>query len=202
MTATHMTATARPFLTIVSGLPRSGTSLMMKMLEAGGMEVVVDNIRAADIDNPRGYYEFEPVKQTKNDSSWIAPALGKAVKMVYLLLLDLPPDYDYRVVFMRRNLDEVLASQKAMLDRLGKTSPLDDAKMAALFRDQLAKFDAWSQGRPNLRLLDVSYNAAVAEPLPIAHVVNDFLGGGLNTEAMSQIVDPSLYRNRQRDRPT
>jgi hypothetical protein len=192
-----MTAIARPFLTIVSGLPRSGTSLMMKMLEAGGMEVLVDNIRAADIDNPRGYYEFEPVKQTKNDSSWIAPALGKAVKMVYLLLLDLPAEYDYRVVFMRRNLDEVLASQKAMLDRLGKTSPLDDAKMASLFRDQLAKFDAWSKGRPNLRLLDVSYNDAVAAPLPVANLVNDFLGGGLKTETMSQIVDTSLYRNRK-----
>ena len=191
-----MTAIARPFLTIVSGLPRSGTSLMMKMLETGGMEVLVDNVRTADIDNPRGYYEFEPVKQTKNDASWVAPALGKAVKMVYLLLLDLPSEYEYRVVFMRRNLDEVLASQKAMLERLGKTSPLDDARMAALFRDQLARFDAWSKGRPNLRLLDVSYNAAVADPAPVAAEVDRFLGGGLEVDAMSQIVDPLLYRNR------
>lgn len=189
-------ATSRPFLTIVSGLPRSGTSLMMKMLETGGMEVVVDNIRTADIDNPRGYYEFEPVKQTKNDASWIAPAIGKAVKMVYLLLLDLPPDHEYRVVFMRRNLDEVLASQKAMLDRLGKASPLDDAKMAALFRDQLAKFDAWAKTRPNLKLLDISYNDAVADPAPVAAEVNRFLGGGLDVDAMSRTVDPSLYRNR------
>jgi len=191
-----MTAIARPFLTIVSGLPRSGTSLMMKMLETGGMEVVVDNIRTADIDNPRGYYEFEPVKQTKNDASWIAPAIGKAVKMVYLLLLDLPPDHEYRVVFMRRNLDEVLASQKAMLDRLGKASPLDDAKMAALFRDQLAKFDAWAKTRPNLKLLDISYNDAVADPAPVAAEVNRFLGGGIDVDAMSRTVDPSLYRNR------
>ena len=191
-----MTAIARPFLTIVSGLPRSGTSLMMKMLETGGMEVLVDNVRTADIDNTRGYYEFEPVKQTKNDASWVAPALGKAVKMVYLLLLDLPSEYEYRVVFMRRNLDEVLASQKAMLERLGKTSPLDDARMAALFRDQLARFDAWSKGRPNLRLLDVSYNAAVADPAPVAAEVDRFLGGGLEVDAMSQIVDPLLYRNR------
>jgi len=189
-------ATSRPFLTIVSGLPRSGTSLMMKMLETGGMEVVVDNVRTADVDNPRGYYEFEPVKQTKNDASWIAPAIGKAVKMVYLLLLDLPPDHEYRVVFMRRNLDEVLASQKAMLDRLGKASPLDDAKMAALFRDQLAKFDAWSKTRPNLKLLDVSYNAAMTDPAPIAAEVNRFLGGGLDVDAMIRTVEPSLYRNR------
>ena len=129
----------RPFLTIVSGLPRSGTSLMMKMLEAGGLPVLVDNVREADVDNPRGYYEFEPVKALKSDASWVAPALGKAVKMVYLLLMDLPSDQDYRVVFMRRNLDEVLASQKAMLDRMGKPAPLDDARMAQLFRDQLAK---------------------------------------------------------------
>jgi hypothetical protein len=169
---------------------------MMKMLETGGMEVVVDNIRTADIDNPRGYYEFEPVKQTKNDASWIAPAIGKAVKMVYLLLLDLPPDHEYRVVFMRRNLDEVLASQKAMLDRLGKASPLDDAKMAALFRDQLAKFDTWAKTRPNLKLLDISYNDAVADPAPVAAEVNRFLGGGLDVDAMARTVDPSLYRNR------
>ena len=193
-----MTAIARPFLTIVSGLPRSGTSLMMKMLETGGMEVLVDNVRTADVDNPRGYYEFEPVKQTKSDASWIAPAIGKAVKMVYLLLLDLPPDHDYRVVFMRRNLDEVLASQKTMLDRLGKASPLDDARMAALFRDQLARFDAWAKGRPNLRLLDVSYNDAVADPAPVAAEVDRFLGGGLDVAAMSAIVEPSLYRNRSK----
>ena len=191
-----MAAVNRPFLTIVSGLPRSGTSLMMKMLETGGMDVLVDNVRTADVDNPRGYYEFEPVKQTKNDASWIAPALGKAVKMVYLLLLDLPAEYDYRVVFMRRNLDEVLASQKAMLDRMGKTSPLDDTKMAALFRDQLTRFDAWAKGRPNLRLLDVSYNVTMADPAPIAIEVNNFLEGGLDVAAMSRIVEPSLYRNR------
>ena len=190
-----MTAHARPFLTIVSGLPRSGTSLMMKMLEAGGMDALTDNIRTADIDNPRGYYEFEPVKQTKNDASWIDASIGKAVKMVYLLLLDLPVIYEYRVVFMRRNLDEVLASQKTMLERLGKTSPLDDAKMAALFRDQLAKFDAWVKDRPYIKLLDVSYNETVANPGLTAEIVNAFIGG-LDVPAMANTVDPTLYRNR------
>ena len=191
-----MADTGRSFLTIVSGLPRSGTSLMMKMLEAGGMPVLVDNVREADVDNPRGYYEFEPVKQTKADAGWVADAAGKAVKMVYLLLLDLPPDYDYRVIFMRRTLDEVLASQKAMLERLGKSSPLDDARMAALFRDQLARFDAWVVTRPNFALLDVSYNAMVTDPAPLARQVDQFLGGGLDVDAMTRVVDPSLYRNR------
>ena len=191
-----MAATGRSFLTIVSGLPRSGTSLMMKMLEAGGMPVLVDNVREADVDNPRGYYEFEPVKQTKADATWVAGAVGKAVKMVYLLLLDLPAGYDYRVIFMRRNLDEVLASQKSMLGRLGKTSPLDDARMAALFRDQLARFDAWAVSRPNFTLLDVSYNGMVTDPAPLAREVDRFLGGGLDVDAMTRVVDPSLYRNR------
>lgn len=186
----------RDFLTIVSGLPRSGTSLMMRMLDVGGLPVLVDNVREADVDNPRGYYEYEPVKQTKADPSWVAPAVGKVVKMVYLLLLDLPPGPEYRVVFMRRNIDEVLASQKAMLDRLGKSSPLDDARMAALFRDQLAKFDAWIADRPNFRRLDVSYNQLVTDPAPLAAEVDRFLGGGLDVEAMSRVIDPSLYRNR------
>jgi hypothetical protein len=191
-----MTAPDRPFLTIVSGLPRSGTSLMMKMLEAGGVDVLVDNVREADVDNPRGYYEFEPVKSLKADASWVAPALGKAVKMVYLLLMDLPSDQEYRVLFMRRNLEEVLASQKAMLDRMGKPSPLDDARMAALFRDGLAKFEAWAKDRPNFRLLDVSYNALVTDPAPFLPEVDRFLGGGLDVDAMARVVDPALYRNR------
>jgi hypothetical protein len=169
---------------------------MMKMLEAGGMPVLVDNLREADVDNPRGYYEFEPVKQTKADSSWIEPALGKAVKMVYLLLLDLPSDFEYRVLFMRRHLDEVLASQKTMLERLGKSSPLDDAKMSALFRDQLARFDTWVKDQPHFHRLDVSYNTMVTDPAPLAREVNTFLGGGLDVDAMASVVDPSLYRNR------
>jgi hypothetical protein len=191
-----MTESERPFLTIVSGLPRSGTSLMMKMLEAGGLPVLVDGVRTADVDNPRGYYEFEPVKRLKEDTSWVAPACGKAVKMVYLLLLDLPPDVEYRVLFMRRNIDEVLASQAAMLRRLGKSAPLDDARMAALFRDGLAKFDGWVKDRPNFRLLDVSYNALVTDAAPVAAEVDQFLGGVLDVDAMTRVVDPTLYRNR------
>jgi hypothetical protein len=188
--------TARPFLTIVSGLPRSGTSLMMKMLEAGGLPVLVDNVREADVDNPQGYYEFEPVKALKADTSWVAPALGKAVKMVYLLLKDLPEGYEYRVLFMRRDLDEVLASQKAMLDRMGKPAPLDDARMGALFRDQLAKFDEWVKARPNFRVLDVPHRGLLTDARPILAEVDRFLGGGLDLDAMARVVDPTLYRNR------
>ena len=186
-----------PFLTIVSGLPRSGTSMMMRMLEAGGLPAITDAVRAADVDNPRGYYEFEPAKKTKEDPSWLVGSEGKAVKMVYQLLYDLPADRRYRVLFMRREIREVLASQQKMLARLGRDAGgISDEKMAELFRAQLAKFDAWIAGQPQFRVLDVDYNRMVAEPRPLALAVNDFLGGGLDIERMVAVVEPELYRNR------
>ncbi len=190
------TGTDRPFLTVVSGLPRSGTSLMMNMLDSGGLPVLVDNIRAADYDNPRGYYEYEPVKALKNDATWVLLSTGKGVKMVYLLVYDLPPGIEYRVLFMQRNLDEVLASQRAMLERLGKPVRSDDQTMAELFRRHLAKFADWVKGRPNFRVLEVNYNAMVLDPEPVVAEILPFLGGGLDAEAMVRTVDPSLYRNR------
>ena len=121
-----MTPSERPFLTVVSGIPRSGTSLMMSMLESGGMPVLIDEVRGADIDNPRGYYEYEAVKALKHDASWVAQSCGKAVKMVYLLVYDLPPDIEYRILFMHRNIDEVLASQRADARAAGKV--VDDRR--------------------------------------------------------------------------
>jgi hypothetical protein len=191
-----MTTSDRPFLTVVSGIPRSGTSLMMSMLDSGGIPVLADNVRAADVDNPRGYYEYEPVKALKTDSSWVPQSAGKAVKMVYLLVYDLPPDMVYRILFMHRNMDEVLASQRVMLGRLGKPTRVDDGKMGRLFDNHLVKFSAWVKERPNIRVLDVDYNKMVAEPAPIAVDIDRFLGGGLDTAAMAATVDPSLYRNR------
>src|SRR3954447_18868200 len=110
-----------PEITIVSGLPRSGTSLMMQMLDGGGVEVVTDHVRTADTDNPRGYYEYEQVKAIKRDTSWLPATRGKAFKMVSQLLYDLPPAETYRIIFMERDLDEVLRSQEKMLTRLGRT---------------------------------------------------------------------------------
>ncbi|QDV35779.1 sulfotransferase family protein [Tautonia plasticadhaerens] len=186
-----------PFVTIVSGLPRSGTSMMMRMLEAGGMPVVTDAVREADVDNPRGYYEFEPAKKTRDDPSWLDSAHGKAVKMVYQLLYDLPADRHYRVLFMRREMDEVLASQRKMLSRLGRDDGgISDDKMSALFRSQLAKFEAWAASQSHLAILDVDYNRMVSDPLPLAESVNAFLGGVLDAKAMAGVVEPDLYRNR------
>lgn len=187
---------SKVFLTIVSGLPRSGTSMMMRMLEAGGMKVLVDNIRQANDDNPGGYYEFEPVKQTRKDASWVGPAAGKAVKMVYRLLYDLPAGYSYRVLFMRRNLEEVLASQKKMLTRDGRVDDVADAEMAALFRAELSRFEAWIPAQPNFSLIDVDYNGLLADPGPTVLRIAEFLGGELDQSAMCGVVDPALYRNR------
>lgn len=187
---------SKPFLTIVSGLPRSGTSMMMRMLEAGGMEVLIDNIRRADDDNPRGYYEFEPVKQTRRDASWIGPAQGKAVKMVYRLLYDLPANFEYRVLFMRRNLDEVLASQKKMLARGDSGDDVPDGEMSELFRAELARFDRWIVSQGAFKIIDVRYNELLANPTPIVAQIAEFLDGGFDQQAMCGVVDPTLYRNR------
>lgn len=186
------------FLTIVSGLPRSGTSMMMKMLEAGGMPVFHDKIREADVDNPGGYYEFEAAKRTKQDPSWLEGSEGKAVKMVYELLYDLPPNHQYRVLFMRRRMDEVLASQRKMLDRLGKSDDqVTDDQMAKLFQIRLRKFEQWITQQPNFAMLEVMYHDMVEAPEPLVAKINAFLGGELQTQAMCAIVAPELYRNRR-----
>lgn len=186
------------YITVVSGLPRSGTSMMMRMLEAGGVPALTDNVRKADADNPNGYYEFEPVKRLRSDTSWLEGAYGKAVKMVYLLLYDLPPGHEYRVVFMRRKLEEVIASQEVMLRRQGKQEDLgDDQKLMGLFRDQLARLDAWVRRQPNFKLLYVDYNELMEHPEAGVEEVNSFLGRRLRTDRAAQVLDRSLYRQRR-----
>ena len=186
-----------PFVTIVSGLPRSGTSLMMQMLSAGGIPPLTDEIRAADEDNPRGYLEFERVKQIKQDKSWLDEAAGRAVKMVHLLLYDLPQDRPYRVVFMRRNLDEVLASQRKMLTRQGKAgAQLPEEQLRKVFKDQVRKVTSWLTTQPNVKSIEVTYHELIADPRGHAARLNEFLGGGLDVDAMVGAVDPALYRNR------
>ena len=182
---------------IVSGLPRSGTSMMMKMLEAGGMALVIDGIRTADEDNPKGYYEFERVKQLdKGDTAWVAEAQGKAVKVISALLEYLPPEYEYKVLFMNRKMPEVLASQRKMLERRGEKSEISDEKLAELLRKHVQQVKLWLTRQPNFTMLDLDYNAMLADPEPWAEEVNAFLGGGLNVRAMVEVVDPNLYRNR------
>ena len=185
---------------VVSGLPRSGTSMMMKMLEAGGMELVIDGIRTPDEDNPKGYYEFERVKQLdKGDTAWVAEAQGKAVKVISALLEYLPSDYHYRVLFMNRKMPEVLASQRKMLERRGETSDISDEKLAELLTKHVAQVKRWLARQPNFEMLDLDYNAMLQDPEPWAERVNAFLGGQLDVRAMVEVVDPTLYRNRAQE---
>jgi hypothetical protein len=186
-------------ITIVSGLPRSGTSMMMRMLAVGGLPPLTDEIRSADSDNPEGYYEFERVKQLdKGDTAWLPEARGKVVKVISALLRHLPAGYDYRILFMRRSTEEILASQTKMLLRRGE--PVDrvsDKELAALYEKHLQQVYAWLESQPNVAVLDVCYNRLVEQPKLELVAVNRFLGGNLDVEKMSRVVDPRLYRNRQ-----
>jgi hypothetical protein len=186
-------------ITIVSGLPRSGTSLMMQMLVAGGMSPLSDGERMADADNPRGYLEWERIKQLPNDPGCIAEAEGKVVKAISKLLLSLPAGHEYRVVFMQRPLPEVLASQDQMLKRRGKYKEgVDLAKIADLFEKQLHEVDAWLEDKPYVKVSRVPYHEVLSNPESVAQNLADFLEISLNVQAMIQEVDPALYRNRAR----
>jgi len=184
-------------ITIVSGLPRSGTSMMMQMLEAGGIPSLTDGIRETDIDNPKGYYEFEPVKQTKEDRSWLDTCQGKVVKMVSLLLYDLPPDRKYKVVFMKRKMEEILASQKKMLIRRGREAEIkDDEEMAAEYMLHLRKLYDWFKGQNHLDILFISYNDMLTQPGKQAKKLKRFLNRNLKIKSMVGVVDKTLYRQR------
>jgi hypothetical protein len=170
---------------------------MMQMLRAGGMPVLTDGLRVPDDDNPHGYIEYEPVKRTREDPSWVADAVGKAVKVVYLLLRDLPPGYEYRVILMRRDLQDVLASQGDMLMRSGRPGPeIPDARMAAIFDQQLRIMLDWIALQKNFQVIEIQYADCLAMPEVIAKIVNDFVGGELNESSMITAVDPSLQRRR------
>ncbi|MBZ5686129.1 MAG: sulfotransferase [Acidobacteriia bacterium] len=184
-------------ITIVSGLPRSGTSLMMQMLVAGGMTPLSDGERTADADNPRGYLEWERIKQLPNNPGCISEAEGKVVKVISRLLLSLPAGHDYRVVFMQRPLAEVLASQDQMLRRRGNYKEgANPAAMAAAFEKHLREVYAWLDGKPYVKSIRVAYHEALKQPEEVSQKIAEFLGVSLNVEAMTQQVDASLYRNR------
>jgi hypothetical protein len=184
-------------ITIVSGLPRSGTSMMMKMLAAGGLEPLTDDIRTADEDNPKGYFEFERVKQIEKDKAWLEDARGRVVKLISALLKHLPPFYNYKIVFMRRSMPEILASQRQMLIRRGEPADtVPDEKMAAMFDKHVAQVEAWLAAQPNIEVLYISYNEVMKEPRAHAERIDTFLGGSLRVDDMVGVVDRALYRQQ------
>ena len=186
---------------IVSGLPRSGTSMMMKMLEAGGLEPLTDGQRTADEDNPKGYYEFERVKtlDKPGDKNWLGEHKGRVVKIISFLLKDLPPNLNYRVIFMRRDIQEILASQNKMLERRGETGSAgaDDQKMAKNYEAHLRKTDYLMRTLPNFKALHLDYKEALESPADAARKIREFLGRNLDLQKMSGVADRQLYRNRK-----
>jgi hypothetical protein len=184
-------------IVVVSGLPRSGTSMMMKMLEQGGLSTVTDSLRTADNDNPNGYYEFEIVKQMPvGQIAWLEDAQGKVVKVISALLEYLPARYNYKVIFMERSMGEVLASQKKMLANRQEDSTVSDAEMQEQFQKHVAAAKYWLARQPNLSVLYVDYNKMLAAPDPLCQVVADFLDMGLDVAKMRAVPNERLYRNR------
>jgi hypothetical protein len=184
-------------ITIVSGLPRTGTSLMMQMLAAGGMTLLTDFERKPDEDNPRGYCEWEPAKLLPKQPELIDEAEGKAVKIISQLLMSIPAGRDYKIIFMQRSLAEVLASQDEMLRRRGNSDLVEHDLMASAFEQHLQVVNAWLKKRTDILVCFLRYKNLVNDPIGSARTVRDFLTLDLNVDAMAQQADRSLYRNRR-----
>ncbi len=183
-------------ITIVSGLPRSGTSLLMQMLAAGGMTILTDSERKPDVDNPRGYCEWEPAKLLRRQPELIDQAEGKAVKVISQLLLSVPKGRDYKVIFMERPLPEILASQDEMLRRRGKPDSVSHESLTSAFKDHLTEVSTTLENRPDISVLRMGYRRLLNDPIRHSQSIKDFLALDLNVEAMARQVDLSLYRNR------
>jgi len=190
-----------PEIIVVSGLPRSGTSMMMKMLDAAGLPIMTDAIRQADEDNPKGYFEYERVKDLEKeaDKAWVREARGKVLKVISFLLKDLPPDNFYRVIFVRRDIDEVVASQNKMIRNRGEENRVEDEEAKRLFQRHLLQVKMLVSRSPNFEMLEVDHQEAIRDARAVAAKVNAFLGGGFDVERMAAAVDRTLYRNRKED---
>ena len=186
----------RPIV-VVSGLPRSGTSMAMKMLEAGGLGVVTDGLRTADEDNPKGYYEDERVKDLyqPGDKTWLRDSRGKVIKIISFLLKSLPDDNNYKVLFMHRSLREIVASQNKMLARRREKNDTPDDRAVALLEGQVRDARFFLR-RPQFEVLEVNYRETLDSPRPLALRMAEFVGEPLDVDKMTQVVDVQLYRNR------
>lgn len=184
-------------ITVVSGLPRSGTSLMMQILMAAGMPILSDGERRPDLDNPRGYLEWERIKQLPKDPGCISKAEGKAVKVISQLLFSLPREHEYRVIFLRRPLAEVLASQEQMLRHQGSVREANDQGMLSVaFQKHLREVEKWFERTPGVKSIDVQYHDLIRKPQRVAQQLAVFLGIQLDANVITEQVDPKLYRQR------
>jgi hypothetical protein len=184
-------------ITIISGLPRSGTSVMMQMLVEAGMTALTDDQRVADEDNPKGYYELAAVQKLQQDTAWLADARGKVLKVVSPLLAHLPDGYDYDVIFMRRDLEEIITSQSRMIaNRQSDGAELNDEQLIKTYKNHLKDVYVWMGSQENVRSLSVQYRDIIEDPAAAATQVVEFLDKGLDPGSMVSAVDASLYRNR------
>lgn len=182
---------------VVSGLPRSGTSMMMRMLAEGGLPVITDELRRADEDNPNGYFELEIVRQLREgESAWLRGANGKGVKVISSLLEFLPQNYQYKIIFMERDTRETLASQKKMLEHRGEAARISDEEMEQQFHHHLTSIKPWLVRQPNMDVLYVKYNSLLAEPERFCERIASFLELPLDQSRMLSVPDTQLYRNR------
>jgi len=177
---------------IVSGLPRSGTSLMMQMLASTGINSLTDNKRTADISNPKGYFEYEPVKALQKDNSWLGKAKGKSLKVVAPLLKFLDPAYRYKVIFMQRDLNEVIKSQQIMTGKDPNTLPV---RLLNSYEKQLKQIRIWDQKEPGVEILYVDYKEVIKNPDDSLNSITKFINYNLDAKKMKQVIDPKLYRN-------
>lgn len=195
---------------IVSGLPRSGTSMMMRMLCAGGLPLLTDDARPADVDNPRGYYEYAPVRRLRDDASWFPKARGKALKIVSPLLKEIPAGTACHVIFMERGLDEILASQRTLLTHRaadGVISPRppessrpdrEEKSLREVYAQHLRRVRQWLEAGEKIRVLYVGYDAVLADPESASRDVAAFLNLPLDTAAMALVVEPGLRHQQCR----
>ena len=188
---------AKRSVIIVSGLPRSGTSMMMKILAEGGVPIITDEIRRADPDNPNGYFEYETVRQLSSGNvDWLEKAAGKAVKVISALLEHLPPNHFYKIIFLERDLQEVMVSQRKMLDHRNEQPKGDDIEIEAQMRKHLSVMKPWLVRQPNMEVLYINYNELIKDPEPFCDKIINFLELPLNKTRMLAVPNKQLYRNR------
>ena len=182
---------------IVSGLPRSGTSMLMQMLVAGGMIPLTDGLRQADEDNPRGYFEFEPVRQMAHDTAWIDQARGKVIKIVAPMMQHLPDGVPCRVILIERDINDILASQRSMIARKGRVVDQTFARLERL-KNEYLRLIVWTKGflagRADTKLMCVDRTAVLRDPEAASKAMNRFLGGNLDVGRMAGEVKPELER--------
>lgn len=184
-------------ITIVSGLPRSGTSLAMQLLQAAGIEPYTDGSRSADVHNQKGYFESAKVLTLPSDKSWVSQATGKSLKVISTLLRHLPTEFQYRVVFMERSMDEIVLSQQRMLEGLGKKGAgIAADRLAAIYAKELESVWAWMEKQENINSMRISYNELLERPLSVMPELIQFIDSRATSEELAKVLDHNLYRSK------